>query len=128
MRQLTDHKACQDRQVKGAMQVQGINLTLQVQIILLSHLLPSVGSFTTIKTLCYIRWLNSLQQTSQTQCTFVVQLPALSYIKHGIWFKASAASGRLPKRPACKLDTACVFGCNTTGSMKLLSAACNVCC
>lgn len=48
MRQLTDHKVCQDPQMKGAMQVQGINLTLQVQIILLSHLLPGVGSFTTI--------------------------------------------------------------------------------
>lgn len=48
MRQLTDHKVRQDPQVKGAMQVQGINLTLQVQIILLSHLIPSAGSFTTI--------------------------------------------------------------------------------
>lgn len=126
MRQLTDHKARQDRQVKGAMQVQGINLTLQVQIILLSHLLPSVGSFTTIKTLCYILWLDSLQQTSQTQCTFVVQLPTLSYIKQGIWFKTSAASGRLPKHPACKMDTSCAFGCSTTRSMKLLSAAYNM--
>lgn len=53
MRQLTDHKARQDRQTKGAMQVQGINLTLHEQIILLSHLLPSVGSFTTIKTLLH---------------------------------------------------------------------------
>lgn len=50
--------------MKGAMQVQGINLTLQVQIILLSHLLPSAGSFTTIKTLSNLRWLDSLQQTS----------------------------------------------------------------